>query len=94
MYPSTLLSSLRPSPTYRRIPSVWAAVKGAGHQRGPYLRRSRSFNGHTVLDGLSQVFSGQFNFKFKYIRVRRRIGGCGVKLQRLKGEVDNPIPLS
>jgi len=26
--------------------------------------------------------------------VRRRIGGCGVKLQRLKGEVDNPIPLS
>jgi hypothetical protein len=26
--------------------------------------------------------------------VRRRIGGCGVKLQRLKGEVDDPIPPS
>ena len=36
---------------------------------------------------------GLYNFRTHRSCVRRRIGGCGVKLQRLKGEVDNPIPL-
>ena len=33
---------------------------------------------------------GLYNFRTHRRCVRRRIGGCGVKLQRLKGEVDNP----
>ena len=34
---------------------------------------------------------GLYNFRTHRRCVRRRIGGRGVKLQRLKSEVDNPL---
>ena len=55
--------------------------------------QERAFGGQTKTGGLSQIHPYMGGGAPPGIcRVRRRIGGCGVKLQRLKGKGDIPSP--
>lgn len=74
--PSSVIISANLQSNYR---PPWAAGTGAGHQRGPYLRRSGALNGHTVLDGV------RWTVPSKAARRPARFHSSGTQHSRLEG---------